>query len=134
MSFIYSIEITVRDYECDAQGIVNNAVYMNYMEHCRHEFLKNVLKLSFVDLHTQGIDLVLKSSTIDYKAPLTSGDACIVTLAVAMQGRLRCRFTQQIIRQSDHKVMTEAINYVVCLINGRPGIFKPILEWLSTMC
>jgi acyl-CoA thioester hydrolase len=127
----FSISISVRDYECDAQGILNNAVYMNYMEHARHEFLKNQLQLSFVELHTQGIDLVLRSSEIEYLAPLKSGDTCTVTLSVAMQGRLRCRFTQHIIRQGDNKIVTKAINDVVCLKNGRPSVFEPITAWIS---
>ena len=38
----FEIELQVRDYECDIQGIVNNAVYQNYLEHCRHKFLNSV--------------------------------------------------------------------------------------------
>ena len=32
----------VRDYECDLQGIVNNAEYQHYLEHARHQFLRSV--------------------------------------------------------------------------------------------
>jgi acyl-CoA thioester hydrolase len=36
---VFSLEMKVRDYECDMQGIVNNAVYQNYLEWARHEYL-----------------------------------------------------------------------------------------------
>ena len=36
----FTLNFDVRDYECDIEGIVNNAVYQNYLEHTRHEFLK----------------------------------------------------------------------------------------------
>ena len=39
--FDFEIELQVRDYECDIQGIVNNANYMHYLEHCRHQFLQS---------------------------------------------------------------------------------------------
>ena len=49
----FEIELTVRDYECDLQGIVNNAVYQHYLEHARHTFLEEV-GLNFHTLRRQG--------------------------------------------------------------------------------
>ena len=46
------LEMKVRDYECDLQGIVNNANYQHYLEHTRHEFLTSV-GVSFAALHEQ---------------------------------------------------------------------------------
>ena len=52
MNFIYELEFKVRDYECDLQGIVNNANYQHYLEHTRHEFLlENDLKFKVGILH-----------------------------------------------------------------------------------
>ena len=39
MKYVYELKMKVRDYECDLQGIVNNANYQHYIEHTRHEFL-----------------------------------------------------------------------------------------------
>ena len=36
--YVYSIDIKVRDYELDAEGIVNNANYLHYLEYTRHYF------------------------------------------------------------------------------------------------
>ena len=40
--YIYELEMKVRDYECDLQGIVNNANYQHYLEHTHHEFLSKL--------------------------------------------------------------------------------------------
>ena len=48
--YIYELEMKVRDYECDLQGIVNNANYQHYLEHTRHEFLLST-GVSFAGLH-----------------------------------------------------------------------------------
>ena len=44
----------VRDYECDIEGIVNNANYLHYTEHTRHLFLKHC-GLSFAEMHEKGV-------------------------------------------------------------------------------
>ena len=48
----------VRDYECDMQGIVNNANYQHYLEHTRHEFLQQA-GTGFTDLREKGIEPVV---------------------------------------------------------------------------
>ena len=53
MDYIYELRLKVRDYECDLQGIVNNANYQHYIEHTRHEFLRSE-NVSFADLHNRG--------------------------------------------------------------------------------
>lgn len=53
MNYIYELKMKVRDYECDLQGIVNNANYQHYLEHTRHEFLLST-GVSFAALHEQG--------------------------------------------------------------------------------
>ncbi|KAA3161070.1 acyl-CoA thioesterase, partial [Akkermansia sp. BIOML-A63] len=53
--YIYELKMKVRDYECDLQGIVNNANYQHYLEHTRHEFLTSI-GISFARLHEEGVD------------------------------------------------------------------------------
>ena len=36
--YVFELPMKVRDYEVDAEGIVNNAIYLHYLEHTRHEF------------------------------------------------------------------------------------------------
>lgn len=70
--YIYELEMKVRDYECDLQGIVNNANYQHYLEHTRHEFLTSV-GVSFAALHEQGVDPVVARINMAFKTPLRSG-------------------------------------------------------------
>ena len=44
MEYIFELEMQVRDYECDMEGIVNNAIYQHYLEHTRHEFITKLSK------------------------------------------------------------------------------------------
>lgn len=117
--FDFEIEMQVRDYECDVQGIVNNSVYQNYLEHCRHKFL-NTADLDFAQLHNDGIDAVVIRAELDYKFPLRPGDNFCVQLKMAKQGRLRIIFYQDVIRRSDNKLMVKAKITTVLTKNGRP--------------
>ncbi len=119
MECVFEIEMMVRDYECDMQGIINNAVYQNYLEHCRHEFLHEV-GINFEQLCKDGIDAVVTRAEIDYKLPLKSRDVFVVKLGMHKQGRLRFVFDQIIIRKSDGKTMLEAQITGVLTRNGKP--------------
>lgn len=77
----FQLEFQVRDYECDMQGHVNNAVYLNYLEHCRHEFIKE-LGLDFSELVRRGISLVIIRAEVDYKYSLRSGQRFLVGVSL----------------------------------------------------
>ncbi len=118
-NFDYQLEFQVRDYECDIQGIVNNAVYQNYLEHCRHQFLNSV-GLDFVLLHNNGIDAVVIRAELNYKLPLHPGDYFIVRLKLTKKGNLRVIFNQEIVRKSDNKLMVDARITAVLTKNSKP--------------
>jgi len=93
-NYIYELTIKVRDYEVDAEGIVNNAVYLNYMEHTRHEFCEHA-GMSFRRMCERRIYPVLRSVQIEYLHPLTLGDTAVSRLGMTRRGPLFI-FTQDI--------------------------------------
>ena len=106
----------VRDYEVDAEGIVNNAVYLHYLEHTRHEFCDNA-GLSFREMHSKGIDPVLSRVEIDYKTPLGLGENFVSKLNLSRRGPLFV--FQQDIYKLDGTPVVKALVSVACLENGR---------------
>lgn len=100
-------EFEVRDYECDIEGIVNNAVYMNYLEHARHAFLKHK-GFNFAELTRRGIQLVVIRIEADYLFPLRSGDQFYVTAQMERISKLRFGFLQNIYRLPNDKLILKA--------------------------
>lgn len=117
MKYIYELKMKVRDYECDLQGIVNNANYQHYIEHTRHEFLLSA-GISFAKLHTEGIDPVVARLTMAFKTPLKSGDEFVSKLYLKKEG-IKYVFYQDIFRLPDMKIAIKSTVETVCLINGR---------------
>lgn len=118
----FRLEMAVRDYECDLQGVVNNAVYQNYLEHARHEYLKT-LGIDFAALAAQGINLVVTRVEIDYKTSLSSGDAFVVEVKMERASPVRIIFQQTIYRQADRKLIIKALVTGTALgVNGRPKL------------
>ena len=115
--YVFTLDFQVRDYECDFQGIVNNANYQHYMEHTRHEFLLEA-GISFADMHDRGIDAVVARVTIAYKTPLRSRDEFLSCLNIRQEG-LRYVFRQDIYRLSDMKLAARGTVDTVCLVNGK---------------
>lgn len=113
--FIYRIE--VRDYEIDAEGIVNNANYLHYLEHTRHEFC-NKVGFSFAQMCEKGITPVLSRVEIDYMTPLRSGDVMVSCLNIKRKGP-RFIFYQDVFRESDESPVVKAVVTVVSLKNEK---------------
>jgi len=127
---IFVVDFIVRDYECDLQGVVNNANYQHYLEHARHEFLISK-GISFVELHNEGIDLIVTLVEIDYKYPLRSRDKFNVNVEIEREGNARLVFIQEISRIPDNKLIVKARVTGVATKNGRPVPPGKIVEQLG---
>ncbi len=131
--YIYELEFTVRDYECDLQGVVNNSVYMNYLEHTRHEFLKQ-MDGNFADLAKQNILPMVYKAELEYKNSLKSSDQFTVKVKVGKEGHLKAIFQQDIFRKIDNKLMLKGKITAIVLENGKPIkpdiLLKPIAHLL----
>ena len=116
----FSLDMAVRDYECDLQCVVNNAVYQNYTEHARHEYLKT-RGVDFAALTATGVHVVVIRAELDYLRSLRSGDVFRVTVQTERVSRLRMAFTQHITLVSDGTPILNA-RFIVAAVNaqGRP--------------
>lgn len=112
----FELAIDVRDYEVDSQGIVNNAIYLHYMEHTRHEFCR-AAGTSFRDMQADGLDPVLRKAEVEYLTPLRLGDRMISKMNLVREGA-RFIFVQDIFLEDGTPVARGLIT-CVCLDHGR---------------
>ena len=121
-SRVSNLELIVRDYECDMDHIVNNAVYLNYLEHARHELLRS-LGINFGELSSQGYSLVVTRIEADFKASLVSGNKFVIQTTITRKGNVRLLFHQKIHRIPDNRLMLSALVIGTALnAKGRPEI------------
>ena len=116
-NYSYKLEMKVRDYECDIQGVVNNANYQHYLEHARHEFLEHIGG-SFSQLHGQGIDPMVSKITMEYKRPLRGGDRFAVCINMVRRGA-KLVFLQDIYNLADGSLSLKGEVDIICLKDGR---------------
>ncbi|MGC9151115.1 MAG: acyl-CoA thioesterase [Microbacter sp.] len=126
-TYIFELPMEVRDYECDLQGIVNNAVYQNYFEHTRHKFLLSK-GISFADLHQRGIDAVVVKVEIFFKQFLLPHALFVSKLNLKKEGA-RYLFFQALFSPDGKTLYASARTETVTLINGKIG-FTPELDQL----
>jgi acyl-CoA thioester hydrolase len=131
MQYTHQLEFKVRDYECDIQGVVNNGVYQNYLEHARHEFLQSH-GINFAEVTAAGINLVVTRAELDYKNSLVSNDLFVVRSLVRQVSRLRFEFQQDVFRLPDETLMLAArITGTSLNRQGRPFVPEMLADLFS---
>lgn len=131
MDYAFRLDFKVRDYECDLQGVVNNGVYQNYLEHARHEFLLDS-GVDFAELVEKKINLVVVRAELDYKYPLKSGDRFWVGLNIRQASKVRFEFLQNIYSAPDDRLILKA-RIIGTSLNerGRPFVPEEIVHLLG---
>ena len=111
--YIFTLELAVRDYELDSEGIVNNAVYLHYLEHTRHAFVKQE-GIPFGSLTRDGLIPVVRRMEIDYHTPLQSGDVMLSRLWIERKGA-RFIFYQDIYKKEGGVLVVSAVVTIVSM-------------------
>ncbi|MDR2950692.1 MAG: acyl-CoA thioesterase [Prevotella sp.] len=119
MALTFEYKMKVRDYECDSQGVVNNAIYLHYFEATRHELMEKC-GMRLRDLTEENILPVVRNVNISYRSSLRGSEEFICSINIERKG-LRYFFHQQIIRIPDNTLCADAVIEVVCLIDGKVG-------------
>ncbi len=113
--YIFELPLKVRDYEVDSEGIVNNAVYLHYLEHTRHEFCEKA-GMSFRQMHADGLDPVVTHIDIRYLRSLRLGESMVSKLALKRRGPIFV-FTQDIYTPDGTPVVRATVE-IVSFENG----------------
>lgn len=96
----------VRSYECDSYNHVNNAVYVNYLELGRMEFL-NKIGFDYEGIVEKGFFLYVTHIDIFYKASAHLNDELTIETESVKLGAVTGDF-HQIIKKADGTVCVEA--------------------------
>ncbi|MER6345866.1 acyl-CoA thioesterase [Streptomyces sp. NPDC001595] len=97
MSEPYSVPVTVRGYETDVQGHLNQAVYLNYAEHARWSLL-HAAGIRQADLQAKGVGPVALETTIRYRRELLAGDEVEVTCVFEWSDGKTFRIRQSVVK------------------------------------
>lgn len=116
----FSQTLKVRSYELDAQGHVNYAVYLSYLEYARVATMEQ-LGIPFQEYFRKGMGIVIAEVHIKYLRPATLGDELEITLEGMEAGQTSLTFKQDIFNAKTGKKLVEGELVAVFLDKrGRP--------------
>ncbi|MFJ9673946.1 acyl-CoA thioesterase [Streptomyces sp. MPA0124] len=105
MSEPFSVPVTVRGYETDTQGHLNQSVYLNYAEHARWSLLQ-AAGISQTELVASGVGPVALETTIRFRRELLAGDEVTVSCAFEW-GEGKTFRIRQVVTKTDGTVAAE---------------------------
>lgn len=108
----HTIEIEVRYYETDGQGIVHHANYFQYFELARVQMLKS-MGHDYADLEREGIFLVVHSISCRFFAPARFGDTLQIVTGVERATAARIDHSYQVFRGG--LLLAEAKSTIACV-------------------
>jgi acyl-CoA thioester hydrolase len=94
----FTTRVTVRGYETDTQGHLNQSVYLQYAEHARWEYLR-AAGIRQADLVAKGVGPVVLETTIKYLRELRAGDSVDISCAFSWRAGKTFQVVQRLVRE-----------------------------------
>ncbi|MER0443432.1 acyl-CoA thioesterase [Streptomyces sp. NPDC006711] len=104
----FSVRVTVRVYETDAQGHLNGNVYLQHAEHARWELL-NAAGINQGDLLKKRVSPVNLETTIRYHREVVAGDEVDISCAFVF-GEGKSFRVEQTMTKADGTLVAEVFN------------------------
>ncbi|CAN6252624.1 unnamed protein product [Urochloa humidicola] len=133
----FPVEMTVRDCEIDQYGVVNNAVYADYIEKAREEVASR-LGFSRCSIASTGKAMALSELKLNYFTPLKRGARFVVKVRVVQIKGARMFVEHFVETLPEHKLVLEATATVVCLNKDYrptrvfPEVASKVLRYFSS--
>ncbi len=108
------MKIRVYYEDTDAAGVVYHSNYLNYMERGRTEYLRE-RGCSVAELASGGAVFPVVRMEIEFKSPARHDDLLLVTTSPVKVGGSSFQLRQQVLRESDSKVLVDAIVTLACV-------------------
>lgn len=124
MSTSFTTTLTVRSYDLDSYGHVNNAVYLNYLEAARCDCL-NQVGLSFNDFKRWGKFPVVAEAHLYYRAPSFADDVLTIQTTLSQMRRASFQMTFKATNQRDELVLEAQMAFLFLNENGKPTRVPP---------
>lgn len=121
----HAIEIDVRYYETDGQGVVHHANYFQYFELARVEMLK-AMGHDYADLEREGIFLMVHSIACKYHRPARFGDQLRIETTVLRATPARIEHAYRVLVRGE--LVAEASSTIACV--DRDGQIRRMPEML----
>jgi acyl-CoA thioester hydrolase len=116
----YSAKLTVRSYELDSYNHVNNAVYLQYLEYARMEYLK-AIGFDYPGLYDAGYYLYVTHIDIRYKSSARLNDELSVEVIPTKLGKVSGTFHQVISNQRGEICAEADVSWGLVDTTGRPS-------------
>jgi acyl-CoA thioester hydrolase len=107
--FTHSILVRFRD--LDALRHVNNSVYLTYLEEARIAYMQERQTGAVFDAQH---GTIVARCEIDYRFPAVLGDTLVIEMAVGEIRRSSFEFVYTLYRQSDRRLVAQAMTVMVC--------------------
>ena len=116
----FETSLVSRSYECDSYGHVNHAVFLNYLEVARIEFLKT-MGFTLDSLKKNNILLPIVKIEIEYKRQILAGEKIIISVEWTKKKYSSSIFEQTIYCEDEKNVISKAIiTWVAVNLQGKP--------------
>jgi acyl-CoA thioester hydrolase len=111
----------VMSYELDSWGHVNNAVYLNYLEKARNDFMTQK-GLNFKKFDEWNVFPVLSKAEIEFKSPAFADDDIIIYGYVSKHSTASFTLTYSIVKKGNEQLVAKAeTSHIFVNKNNRPS-------------